>query len=351
MANQFLTLKDITALQRGSAEVGLIDNIVNVAPELDRVLGRPISGITYQAKILTAIGSNAGFRAVGSGVPLSAPSIDLKRFNCFPFDCQFRVGEDLLIGGESQGESPAMVFETVATAGMRQKAIFVGRQFYQGSLNDPDGPPGLMDFLVTARTQVDSRTGLKIDQTVDAGGSAAGACQTIWFIKQGSQGVHWLFGNGRGITMNPWRPQQVASVDSTANNPLYQTAWTANLFGYLGTSMANYHAVGAVINVNATATTTAGVTTYANPLTDQQIATLWAKFPITEKPDLAFCTQNAAASLQLQRTVTNFVSSSGREWTDGSAPIADFPTRLPTAGNIPLIVTDSIPLTNQVILS
>ena len=28
----------------------------------------------------------------------------------------------------------------------------------------------------------------------------------------------------------------------------------------------------------------------------------------------------------------------------GAAPVADFPTTLPTAGNIPLIVTDSIPV-------
>lgn len=351
MPQQFLTLKDITALNAGDAEVGLVDNIVNVAPELDRIIGRPIKGISYEASVLTALGSNAAFRAVGSGVQLSAPSLDLKRFNCFPFDCQMRVGEDLLISRGAEGESPASVFTTHATAAMRQKALKCGAQFYMGSLNDPNGPPGLIDFLTTQRTQVDSRTGLKIDQAVDAGGVAAGACQVVWFIKQGPQGVHWLFGNGRGILMNPWRPQQVESSDSSANNRLYQTAWVGNIFGYLGLSMANYHAVGAIINVNATATTVAGVTTYANPLTDQQIATLWAKFPITEKPDLALCTQNAAASLQLQRTVTNFVSSSGRQWTDGAAPIADFPTRLPTAGNIPLIVTDSIPVANQLVLN
>lgn len=351
MPQQYLTLKDITALNAGSAEVGLVENIVNVAPELDRVLGRPISGISFEASILTAIGSNAAFRAVGSGVQLSAPSVDLKRFNCFPFDCQMRVGEDLIIQRAGQGESMGSVFTTHATAAMRQKALRCGIQFYQGSLNDPNGPPGLIDFLTTQRTQVDSRTGLKIDQAVDAGGNAAGACQVVWFIKMGPQGVHWMFGNGRGILMNPWRPQQVESSDSTPGNKLFQTAWVANTFGYLGLGMAGYHAVGAIINVNATATTVAGVTTYPNALTDAQVAALWAKFPITEKPDLAFCTQNAAASLQLTRTVTNFVSSTGREWTGGAAPVADFPTRLPTAGNIPLIVTDSIPVTNQLVLN
>jgi hypothetical protein len=50
--------------------------------------------------------------------------------------------------------------------------------------------------------------------------------------------------------------------------------------------------------------------------------------------------------LQQQRTVTNFVNGD-RGWTKGSAPIADFPTTLPTCGNIPLIVTDSIVPGNQ----
>lgn len=349
MANQFLTLKDITAFGGTDDAVGLVDNIVNVAPELDLILGRPIPGISYRARIMTAIGSNAAFRSVNSGVALSAPSFDRKRFNCFPFDCQFRIDEATLIDGEDSGETPGQIFEAVATAGVRQKALRIGRQFYQGSLNDPKGPPGLIDFLTTARTQVDSRTGLKIDQAVDAGGTIAGQCEIVWFIKQGPQGVHWLFGNGRGIVMNPWRPLQVNSIDSTNSNQLYQTAWVSNLFGYIGTSMANYHAVGAVINVDSTQSVVAG--TYNKPLTDALVAQLWAKFPITEKPDMAFCTQRAAASLQAQRSVTNFVSGENRAWTKGVAPIADFPTSLPTAGNIPLIVTDSIQVGNQTILS
>jgi hypothetical protein len=205
----------------------------------------------------------------------------------------------------------------------------------------------LIDFLAIQRTQVDTRTGLKIDQVIDAGGTTAGNCQIIWFIKQGPQGVHWIFGKGRGIIMNPWRPQRTAGLDSTAATPTYRTAWVANTFGWIGLSMANYHAVGAIINVDVTN----GTTTANGLFNDAQIAKLWAKFPITEKPDMAFCTQNAAAMLQQQRSVTNFVSGADRNWTKGVAPIADFPTTLPTAGNIPLIVTDSILPSNQVVLA
>ena len=345
MPNQFLTLKDISAFHGTDDVVGLVDNIVNVAPELDRVLGRPIKGISYRARILTALGSNAAFRSVGGGVALSAPSFDRKRFNCMPFDCQFEVGEDLLIDAE-EGETPAQIFEAFATAGVRQKALRIGRQFYLGSANDPKGPPGLIDFLAVQRTQVDSRTGLKIDQVIDAGGTTASNCETIWFIKQGPQGVHWMFGNGRGIIMNPWLRQRTAGLDSTANSPTYRTAWVSNLFGYIGLSMANYHAIGAIVNVDVTN----GTTTANGLFNDSLIADLWGKFPITEKPDIAFCTQKAAVMLQKQRSVTNFVQG-GREWTKGSAPIADFPTNLPTAGSIPLIVTDSIAPANRLILN
>lgn len=350
MPNQFLTLKDVTAWNGTDDAVGLVDNIVNVAPELDRVLGRPIKGISYRARILTAYGSNAAFRSVGGGVALSAPSFDRKRFNCFPFDCQFEVGEDLLIDRE-EGETPAEIFEAHATAGVRQKALRIGKQFYLGSANDPKGPPGLIDFLAIARTQVDSRTGQKIDQAVDAGGNSS-SCEIVWFIKQGPQGVHWMFGNGRGIVMNPWLRQRVASIDTLGTaTPLYRTAWISNLFGYIGLSMANYHAVGAIINVDPSYTISAGTTTFAAGLNDQLIADLWAKFPITEKPDLAFATQKAAASLQAARTVTNFVNGTNRDFTKGIAPVADFPTTLPTAGNIPLIVTDSIVPSTKITLS
>lgn len=352
MPNQYITLKDITSAEGTDEAVGLVDNIVNVAPELDRVMGRPISGISDRALIMTAIGSNAAFRKVGGGVQLSAPSFDRKRFNCFPWDCQMEVGEDLLIEQSKEGsQSPSMIFERFATAAMRQKALRIGKQFYLGSANDPNGPMGLIDFLAIQRTQVDSRTGLKIDQAIDAGSAVFGACQIVWFIKQGPQGVHWMFGNGRGIMMNPWIRQRVGGLDSTANVPTYRTAWLANTFGYIGTSMFNYHAVGCIYNINATPTTAAGVTTYPTPLTDGMTAALWAKWPITEKPDLAFCTQNAAASLQMSRTVTNFVNNGGRQWTSGASPIADFPTSLPNCGNIPLIVTDSIVPSNQIVLN
>jgi len=148
--------------------------------------------------------------------------------------------------------------------------------------------------------------------------------------------------------MNPWvRLPGMPSPDSTAANPRYQTAWRSNMFGYIGTSMANYHAVGAIINVDVT-----NGTTTANGLWDDKtVAKLFAKWPISFKPNICLCTQNAAASLQQQRTVSNFVDGSSREWTSGSALVSNFPTSLPTMGGIPIVVTDSIQVGNKVTLN
>lgn len=344
--NQYVTLKDITALDALShpGSVGLVEDVINYAPELDVITGRPIEGISYPAAILTAVGSNGAFRKVNSGVPLSAFSADEKVFNTFPFDIQMSVDEAILDRRAAAGESNAFVLTTHATAAMRQKAIYIGRQFYLGSAQDQNGPPGCFDFLYTQRTQVDSRTGKKINQYVEAGGNIAGGCEMVWFLKLGPQGVGWLFGKGRGIYMNPWQPFNLDSPDSTKANPKISRQWRANVFGWLGTTMAQVHAIGAIGNVTpfGAQTTNNGVITVANGLTDALIAQLWASFPVTIKPDIALCTQNAAWSLQLSRGVTNFVSGPDRNWTAGAAPIANFSTRLPTAGNIPLIVTDNI---------
>jgi len=347
MPDQYLTLKDATAARGTDAAVGIVDNIINNAPEMGVVLGRPIAGIEYKALIRTAIPANAGFRKVNSGVPLGASSYDRKRFNCYPFDMQFRIDQMLVEAQEAEGQTAADFMTAELMGASRAKALYLGKQFYVGTANDPLGFPGLLDFFTTSRTQADSRTGRKIDQYIEAGGTAAGQCQNVWFIKMGPQGVHLLFGKGAGIRSNPWFLQQVASPDGAGKNVSFCT----NYYGWIGSSMAQYHAVGMIGNINPTPTTAAGVTSYTNPFTDDQVSALYAKFPIGMAPDLCFVTKVGAASLQKSRAVTNFVSSGDRKFTQGIAPTADFPTSLPTMNGIPIVVTDSIQNGNQFIPS
>lgn len=348
MADTFLTLKDLTAARGTDMAVGVVDNIINVAPEMDVLLGRPIGGIEFKALIRTAIVNSASFRKVNSGVPLGASSYDRKRWNCFAFDIQMRTDQMLVEAEENENMSgPDFLSQEVVSA-MRAKALYLGKQIYQGTLNDPLGFPGMIDFFTTARTQVDSRTGRKINQYIEGGGTVAGACQNVWFVKMGPQGYHLIFGKGAGIRANPIMLLQVLSPDGLG----HQMAFCHNIYGWIGAAMPQYHAIGMIGNINPTQSAPVnGALTYTNPLTDALVTGLFPLFPIGIKPDLCFMTQLAAASLQNSRAVTNFVDSADRGFTKGIAPTADFPTHLPTMGNIPIVITDSIANGNQFIPS
>lgn len=336
MPDQFLTLKDIAARQNTDDLVGLIENVVNVAPEIDVVTGRVIPSISYLARVRTALGANVGFRKANSGVQLSASAYDQERFNCFFFDGQMRVDEATIIAAEGEGDSMGKVLTEEAEGVMRQKAIELGKQFYQGTTNDANGCPGLIDFLTTQQTIIDSRTGEPIDQVVDAAGSVAGRQEMVWFIKLGPRGVHWLFGGGRGLMLKPWQQLQVPAPDSSGFN----YSWCSNVSGYIGTSCADYHALGVIENVDPTISGGS----YVKPLTDNLVAQLYAKFPISIKPDICFASQKAIASLQASRSVTLYANGDAAAYANlkSTAPIAPWPTNLPTAGNIPIIPTDSI---------
>lgn len=344
MPDTFLTLKDLAAREGTDDVVGLIEDVVNVAPEVDRIQGRVIRGISYSARVRKAIHAASAFRRVNQGVSLGASSYDKRRFNCFFFDGQMRIDEAEAIAAETEGDSLGKLMAEEGQSVMRAKAIDLGKQFYLGTLNDAEGCPGLTDFMVTQQTEIDSRTGAAIDQVVDAGGSTASQCETVWFCNVGPQGVHWLFGGGRGLILNPWTRQQV----SDANSKKY-FAYVSNLSGYVGTSCANVHAVGAIKNVLNSTTT---YTEAGHCLTDSFVATLWSKFPIGLKPNIAFASQKVIALLQKSRSTTLFANAerAGQDNSGAAAPVAPWPTALPTAGGIPIVPTDSIVPANAVTL-
>jgi hypothetical protein len=343
MPDTVLTLKDLAAREGTDDVVGLVEAVVNVAPEIERIPGRVIPGLWYTARVRKAINASRAFRKINQGVYLGASTYDQERFNTFAFDAQMQLDEALIAAAESEGDSAGKLMAEEASGAMRSKAIDLGYQFYQGTLNDANGCPGLTDFMVTAEQQLDSRTGAAIDQVVDAGGSVAGKCETAWFINEGVQGVHWLFGGGTGLRLNPWTWQYVFDT----NNKHFR-AMRANVFGFIGISCAHYHAVGAIRNIDAV-TGLSNTTNATYALTDNMVAQLWAKFPIGFKPTACYATQKAVRSLQLSRSTTLFADAgrSGVENSGGAAPIAPWPTNLPTAGNIPIIPTDSIQPGNQ----
>jgi len=320
MADQFISLLDITARRNTDQAVGLVEEVVTYAPEIEKVMGRVIPGNSYLAKVRTALPTGGAFRKANVGSAISASRYVQKRFDCFIFDAQLQVDQASALMANQQGDSLASLQADEAAGALRQKAIALGTQFYTGLQDDPNGGfPGLTNFVNTA-------------QVVDAGGSAVGACEVAWFIWMHPQGVHFLFGGNSGIDITPWSLQQVKD----ANN-LSLMAYVSNLMGLIGLSCAHVRAVGAVKNID----NTISGGNYTKPITDKMIAQVEASFPVGIAPNLCFMSRASRAGLQASRTVTLYgnVGANRPDFNNISA-IAPLPAT--TGSGIPIIPTDSI---------
>ena len=318
-----LSLLDITARRGTDAAVGLVEDVVTYAPELEKIMGRPIPGTFYEARVRTVYPKGA-FRKSNAGVATGASKYERRRFDCYFFDTQLQVDELDVKAAEQFGDSAASLQADEALGAVRQKALDLGTQIYAGKNDDAGGGfPGLTTFQNPI-------------QMVDAGGTTANKCERAWLIWMHEQGVHLLFGGNAGLDIKPWTQQQVTDpADSTKKF----MAWVSNLSGFIGLSCAHLRAVGCVVNINNTLT--GG--NEANPLTDKLLATALATFPIGIRPNMILMSRATRAGLQKQRTVTLYGGPGKMR--------PDQPTIAPTPSEyegIPIIATDSIPLENQV---
>ena len=342
MANQFLSLLDITARGGTDAAVGLVEEVSTYAPELEKIMGRPIPGKSYLAKIRTALTANAAFRAVNTGTGVGASRYTQKRFDCFMFDAQLQVDEAEALASEQQGDSLAELQADEAAGAVRAKAINLGQQIWGSAPAQTSGTvgfPGATDLLTSQLNVIDTLTSAAINQSVDAGGSSS-SCERVWYVWNHLQGFHLLFGGNQGLDIEPWRKQVVTDTSNAANRYF---AWVSNVKGLIGLSMAHIRAVGCIRNVDATFSNNA----YTKPWTDAMSARLWALFPVGLKPNLCFASRGAIASLQAARTVTIFANAgTPTARTPGvTGSIAAWPTS--DINGVPIIPTDSILKTAQ----
>lgn len=311
MADEFLTLLDLTNRTGTDAAVGLVEEVTTFAPEVDRIMGRPIPGISYKAKVRQSLKSKSAFRNVNEGVEIGSSKYSQKQFDCFYFDSQLQVDEALLDAEAGQGNGAASVLADEASGATRDKMIAFGSQLYKGTADDAKGFPGLIDFLDTGSMEVDAQ-------------GTGGTTYRAWFIWMHQQGVHFLFGNNKGLQIGQWDRQQVKDANGKS-----LMARVNNLSGYIGLSCAHTKAVGCIKNI-----------TSAKPLTDALGAELMSKFPIGQKPNLCFIERNTSFWLQKSRSFTSVTNAaSSKRSGSGDEIWAPEPTSI---AGVPIVVTDSI---------
>jgi hypothetical protein len=332
---QFLTLLDMAKRRGSDAAVGLIEEVVTYAPEVEKIFGRPINGTSYNARIRPLLTKGGAFRKANAGIVSGASVFDERRFNTFFFDSQLQVDEAIARAAESQGDSLALLQAEEAEGAIRAKAILLGQQIYAGHQIDPLGFPGLIDFYDTySASVIDQRTGSLLNLEVDAGGTS-GVCEIVWYIRMHPQGVHFLFGANQGIDIKPWTFQRVADQNDPSKNLM---AWISNLSGFIGLSSAHPYAIGLIKNVD----NTISGGNYTKPVTDALMAQLEAKFPVGFMPNLVLMSRASRAGLQQARTVTLFGQATNPTASNSGAAANIAPVPTTTASGIPIQVTDSI---------
>lgn len=331
---QFLTLLDITKRRGTDAAVGLVEEVVTYAPEIEKIMGRPIRGTSTTARIRPLLTKGGIFRKANAGTLPGASIYDERRFNTFFFDSQLQIDEAVARAAEGEGDSLSMLQAEEAEGAIRAKAIQLGQQLYAGHSIDPLGPPGLIDYFNTFGTIIDQRTGAALNLAVSAGGTGS-ACEIAWYVWMHPQGVHFLFGAEQGIDIKPWKQQYIQDASDPSKRLM---AWVTNLSGFIGLQAASPFSIGIVKNID----NTISGGNYAHPLTDALMAQVEALFPVGMMPNMILMSRASRAGLQKSRTVTLFgaLNQANSANSGAASSIAPLPTC--SVNGIPIVVTDSI---------
>jgi hypothetical protein len=324
-----LTAADLAARRGVDKEIGLVQQIINWAPEITTIPGRTIPGTYTEAKVQTGIPTGGTFPGLNGSVQPSAGSYEMRRFNTFFFDSQLEIRESVIKNANQLGDSMGDLQADEVSGALQDKAIKFSQQFYGGLALNANGFFGLKDYLgiyngTAAGFQgvIDSRTGKKMVNYIDAGGTS-GATECIWYIWAHPQGIHFLYGGNSMIDVNPWTWAYL----SDKQGGRYR-AQVSNINGFVGVSAANPWSVACIKNVDATA-----------KWTDAMSAQLHALLPVGIKPTHCFATKRAIAGLQQGRTVALFGQAAARPDQPTIAPV-------PTTDvmGVPIYPTDGIQL-------
>ena len=312
----YLTLLDVAKANGNDKVVGLIEENLSAAPELQFFPVRTKAGTSFTTLKRTGF-PTTGFRAANGGFVPSKSTYAKQLCEMFIFGGAINI--DLAVA-KAHEDGPA-AFEMYEASGiMRSGLITLGKQIWYGTANDALGFQGIKTLL--PHTAADGFS----TNVVDAAGTTAATASSLYAVKFGTQDTHVVMGNGGSFELPPFVDQQIVDPnDSTKVIP----ARVSSLAAWTGLHVGNLNCVGRIYNLTGDS---------GKGLTDSLIAQLMAKFPVGFVPDAFFCSRRSRRQLQLSRTVVINSSGNRRDVTN----VENVPATPTEAFGIPLYATDSI---------
>lgn len=304
-AYAYLTALDLAKINGSDLTVGLIEENLNAAPELERLPASTRAGTAFKTLVRTAY-PTTGFRQLNQGVEPTKSTYVNKTFEMFYYDGQMEV-DNAIAEGDEQGIDHALNME--ADGHGRAFLLTAGKQVWYGrtSSGDANGFPGAVEVVDSSLVQ-------------DAQGSTSSVQSSVYAVVAGPKFMEILFGKNMVMTAGAWRKQSITRSSKE------MTAWKNALEGFVGCAWYSKYAVGRIKNLNGD--------TDNKGLTDSLLAKLIAKFPVGVRPSFLFMSRRSRRELQVSRSVTLIGNANG-----GSAIIAPTPTEYE---GIPIVATDSV---------
>jgi hypothetical protein len=300
-------LLDIAKLNGSDTIVGLIEETLTYAPEVQIMPARTIRGTSYKiASRVTYPG--VGFRAANEGSTPTKSEFESQLIECYILSGA--VQADVAVArAYEDGEQAWKDVESVGV--MRQAMIELGSQVIYGTSVDSKGFPGLQAI----------HTAFNAGLVVDAGGTTGGTASSVYGINTDTQGVQLVFGAGTTFELGEWR------IENVGTSSVYP-AHVANLTAWVGMQVGSKYSVGRL--KDATADSGAGVT-------DAKLAELLSKYPVGYRPNYWLMNRRSAFQLQVSRSASTV--QNGVKTSSGSEIFAPLPTE---SNGIPIVITDSI---------
>jgi hypothetical protein len=297
-----LTLLDLAKLRGNDAVVGLIEENRLVAPEVNLIPARTITGFSYRTVTRKKIGTQAKFLNVNEAYPTSKDQFEQNLVQCYLVGHLVKVAKAML---QVSGDAIESLQSLEASRVLRDSLLTIGKQTFYGTANDGKGFAGLSQAVAAA-------------QDIDATGTTANQKSSVYAVKYGVQDVSYVYGGNNSFALSEFREQVLDDVPS----------FVADMSAWVGLQVGNIYSVGRIKNL--TAETGKG-------LTDKLVAQLLKTMPIGNRPDVLFMGRDAAFQLQSSRSST--VNATGNKQSDGREVWAPYPTE---SNGIPIVVTDSL---------